>query len=179
MTSNQNKSYVSLLVLAFQLFIAFQTLILPLTARNIKSSVVNKSNQSEILVIMASGINVTSVYNSFSDFKRMFGVEYPDERRIAFKQGEGEFDSFINIQFISMFHFIPFNSFIFSILERFHWKYCRRLNGVGVMKLKEMAKALFMNPFFFHVDLLVTFHIGMLQERKKNCLEWSRKGNYH
>lgn len=91
MTSNQNKSHVSLLVLAFQLFIAFQTLILPLTARNIKSSVVNKSNQSEILVIMASGINVTSVYNSFSEFKKMFGVEFPDDRRIAFKQGEGEF----------------------------------------------------------------------------------------
>jgi hypothetical protein len=90
MTSNQNKSHVSLLVLAFQLFIAFQTLILPLTARNIKSSVANKSNQSEILVIMASGINVTSVYNSFSEFKRMFGVELPDDRRIAFKQAEGE-----------------------------------------------------------------------------------------
>lgn len=90
MTSNQNKSHVSLLVLAFQLFIAFQTLVLPLTGRNIKSSVGSKSNQSEILVIMASGINVTSVYNSFNEFKKMFAVELPDERKIVFKQGEGE-----------------------------------------------------------------------------------------
>jgi hypothetical protein len=102
MTSNQNKLHVSLLMLAFQLFIA-STLILPLTARNIKSSVVNKSNQSEILVIMASGINVTSVYNSFSEFKKMFGVEFPDDRRIAFKQGEGESYEFINFQSITMF----------------------------------------------------------------------------
>lgn len=102
MTSNQNKVHVSQLVLAFQLFfIAFQTLFLPLNARNIKSSVVNKSNQSEILVIMASGVNVSSIYNSFSEFKRMFGVEFPDDRRIAFKNGEGEFINFRSISIIS------------------------------------------------------------------------------
>lgn len=99
MTSNRNKFHVSLLMLAFQLFIAFQSLIVPLAARNIKGSVVNKSNQSEVLVIMASGINATSIYNSFSEFRKMFGVEFPDDRRIAFKSGEGEF---INFQSISM-----------------------------------------------------------------------------
>lgn len=92
MTSNRNKVPVSQLMLAFQLFIAFQTLFLPLTARNIKSSV-NKSNQSEILVIMKSGVNVSSIYNSFNEFKKMFGVEFPDDRRIAFKSGEGRFIS--------------------------------------------------------------------------------------
>lgn len=90
MTSKRSKFYVSQLVLAFQLFISFQTLVVPLTARNIKSSTVNKSNQSETLVIMANGINVTSIYNSFSDFKKMFGVEFPDDRRVAFKNGEGK-----------------------------------------------------------------------------------------
>lgn len=90
MTSKKSKFYVSQLVLAFQLFIFFQTLIVPLTARNIKSSTVNKSNQSETLVIMANGINVTSIYNSFSDFKKMFGIEFPDDRRVAFKNGEGK-----------------------------------------------------------------------------------------
>lgn len=104
MTSNRNKFHVSHLVLAFQLFIASQTLLLPLTARNIKSSVVNKSNQSEILVIMASGVNVTSIYNSFSEFKKMFGVEFPDDRRVAFKNGEGEF---IIIKSVLMLFFIP------------------------------------------------------------------------
>ena len=90
MTSTRNNAHISQLVLAFQLFIAFQTLFLPLTARNIKSSVVNKSNQSEILVIMASGVNVTSIYNSFSEFKKIFGVEFSDDRRVAFKDGKGK-----------------------------------------------------------------------------------------
>jgi hypothetical protein len=146
MTSNQNKSHVSLLVLAFQLFIAFQTLILPLTARNIKSSVANKSNQSEILVIMASGINVTSVYNSFSEFRRMFSVEFPDEKRIAFKQGEGELENFINSQFISMLY--STHSFINSSPRRLHQTRKTIIVGVGVVNLKEIAKTLFMNPFF-------------------------------
>lgn len=89
-----------------------------MTARNIKSSVVNKSNQSEILVIMASGINVTSIYNSFSEFKKTFGVEFPEDRRIAFKQGEGESDKCIIFQSISMFH-----SFIHTFnLTGFHEK---------------------------------------------------------
>lgn len=93
MTSNRRKLHVSQLLLAFQLSIVFLSFIVPLTARNIKSSGVNKSttNQSEILVIMASGINVTSIYNSFSEFKKMFGVEFPDDRRIAFRNGDGEF----------------------------------------------------------------------------------------
>ena len=91
MTSNRNKFHVSQLVLAFQLFVVLHTLIVPLTARNIKSSEKNKSNQSEMLVIMASGINVTSIYNGFSEFKKIFSVEFPDDRRIAFKNGEGEF----------------------------------------------------------------------------------------
>lgn len=91
MTSNQNKFHVSQLLLALQLFIVLHSFIVPLTARNIKSSGLNKTNQSEILVMMASGINVTSVYNSFSEFKKMFGVEFSDDRRIAFKNGEGEF----------------------------------------------------------------------------------------
>lgn len=93
MTSNRSLFHVSQLLLAFQLFIVFHTVILPLTARNIKSSGVNKSHHSEILVIMASGINVTTIYNSFSEFKNMFGVEFPDDRRIAFKNGEGRFHS--------------------------------------------------------------------------------------
>lgn len=93
MTSKRSKFYVCQLVLAFQLFISFQTLIVPLTARNIKNSTVNKLNQSETLVIMANGINVTSIYNSFRDFKKMFGVEFPDDRRVAFKNGEGKLQS--------------------------------------------------------------------------------------
>jgi hypothetical protein len=90
-------------LLAFQLLIAFHTLILPLTARNIKSSGVSKSNHSEILVIMASGINVTTIYNSFSDFKKMFGVEFPDDRRIAFKNGEGEFRGVYHVRSACLF----------------------------------------------------------------------------
>jgi hypothetical protein len=70
-------------VLVFQLLLAA-------SARNIKSSA-NKANQTEILVIVASGINVTNIYNSFSEFKTMFGVDLPDDRRIAFKNGEGKF----------------------------------------------------------------------------------------
>lgn len=114
MTSNRNKFHVSHLVLAFQLFILSQTLLLPLSARNIKSSVVNKSNQSEILVIMASGVNVTSIYNSFNEFKKMFGVEFPDDRRIAFKNGEGEFIVFKSIKI-----FFPFR--LIELLEKVTW----------------------------------------------------------
>jgi hypothetical protein len=76
-------------VLVFQLLLA-------ISARNIKSSA-NKANQTEILVIVASGINVTNIYNSFSEFKMMFGVDLPDDRRIAFKNGEGKF-SFSHFQ---------------------------------------------------------------------------------
>lgn len=88
MTSKRNKIHISLLV-TFQLFAAFQSLVVPLAARNIKSPAY-KSNQSEILVIMSSGTNVTSIYSSFNDFRKMFGVEFPDDRRIAFKNGEGK-----------------------------------------------------------------------------------------
>lgn len=92
MTSMRSKVHVSQLVLAFQLFVAFQTLpILPSTARNVRGAGA-KSNQSEMLVIMSSGVNVTNIYNSFNEFKKMFGVEFPDDRRIAFKNGEGEFN---------------------------------------------------------------------------------------
>lgn len=101
----RNKFHVSLLVLAFQLSVAFQILIVPLAARNVKGSVANKP---EMLVIIAGGANVTSIYDSFSEFKRMFGVEFPEDRRIAFKSGEGEF---INIP--SM-HILPID---FSPIE--------------------------------------------------------------
>lgn len=92
MTSNRNKFHVPQLLLAFQLFLVLPTLIVPLSARNIKgNSVVSKSNSTEILVIMPPSANVTSIYSSFSEFKKMFGVEFPDDRRVAFKNGEGEF----------------------------------------------------------------------------------------
>jgi hypothetical protein len=103
MTPIRNNFHVSLLVLAFQLSLTFPTLIVPLNARNIKSSIGNKSNQTEILVIMASGINVTSIYNSFSEFKKTFGVEFPDDRRVAFKNGEGEFINFPSVSMLLTF----------------------------------------------------------------------------
>lgn len=99
MTSIRIKFNVSQLVLAFQLSVAFLLLTPPLChARNIRGSGTNKANQSEILVIMSSGVNVTSIYNSFSEFKKMFGVEFPDDRRVAFKNGEGEFIRFTSIR---------------------------------------------------------------------------------
>lgn len=106
MTSRRNKFHVSLLVLAFQLSVAFQILIVPLAARNVKGSVATKP---EMLVIMAGGANVTSIYDSFSEFKKMFGVEFPEDRRIAFKSGKGKF---INIPFM---HILPID---FSSLNR-------------------------------------------------------------
>jgi len=106
MTSNRNKSSVTQLLLAsFPLFVLLQALAIIMTtlpptalvvARNIKSSTVaaatgnRSSNQTDVLVIMANGSNVTSIYNSFADFKTMFGVEFSDDRRIAFKNGEGK-----------------------------------------------------------------------------------------
>jgi len=116
MTSNQNKFLVSQLVITFRLLLFLVLLILytsiPLTsarnARNTASSnsiAVNKTlnnnsnniysnnnNLTESLVIMSNGTNITSVYNSFIEFKKMFGVEFPDDRRIAFISGDGELD---------------------------------------------------------------------------------------
>lgn len=94
MTSNKRRFLITQLVLAFQL-ICFHSIVphpLPIAARNIRNSAVNKSNnQSEILVIMANGINITSIYGSFDEFKRIFGVEFPDDQRIVFRTGEGKF----------------------------------------------------------------------------------------
>lgn len=119
MTSNQNKFLVSQLVITFRLllFLVFLLIlftIIPLTsarnARNTASSnsiAVNKTlnnnnssnniynnnnNLTESLVIMSNGTNITSVYNSFIEFKKMFGVEFPDDRRIAFTSGDGKLD---------------------------------------------------------------------------------------
>jgi hypothetical protein len=154
MTSNRSIFHVSQLLLAFQLFIAFQTSILPVTARNIKSTV-SKSNQSEILVIMASGINVTTIYNSFSEFKKMFGVEFPDDRRIAFKNGEGKFHTKYQIYrddgwslgahlHVPRTQSKPFPSFLRRTLKQ---------RGSWNCKITQ----LFMNPFLFHDAFQVTF----------------------
>lgn len=98
MTPHRNKLNVSQLMLAFQLFMTINTVILPLTsARNIKLS--TKTAQSELLVIMASGVNVTTIYKSFNDFKKMFSVEFPDDRRIAFKTAEGELNHNLRLDF--------------------------------------------------------------------------------
>lgn len=79
------------LMIALQLYIIFLTAILPLaSARNIKASHSIRANQSEILVIMASGVNVTSIYKNFSEFKRILGVQLPDDRRVSFKTDVGK-----------------------------------------------------------------------------------------
>lgn len=118
MTSNQIKFLVSQLVITFRLLLFLTFLILfttiPLTsarnARNTASSssvAVNKTfnnnrnnnsnnninyNQTESLVIMSNGTNITSVYNSFIEFKKMFGVEFPDHTKITFTSGDGEYE---------------------------------------------------------------------------------------
>ena len=52
----------------------------------------NNNNLTESLVIMSNGTNITSVYNSCIEFKKMFGVEFPDDRRIAFTSGHGKLE---------------------------------------------------------------------------------------
>lgn len=153
MTSKQNKFHVSLLVLAFQLFVAFRILLVPHTANG------SDAHRPEMLVIMASGINVTSIYDSFSEFRRMFGVELPDDRRIAFESGEGEF---INIRLTS-----PNRSKFIVDVWASAWDEMWCQDGSCMKAFIHEA-----NPFSHRgIDFLVTFLIGMLQERsaKKRC----------
>lgn len=153
MTSKQNKFHVSPLVLAFQLFLAFRILLVPLTANG------SDALRPEMLVIMASGINVTSIYDSFSEFRKMFGVELPDDRRIVFESGEGEF---INIRLT------PTNrsKFIVDVWAS-AWDEMWCQDGSCMKAFIHEA-----NPFSHRsIDFLVTFLIGMLQaERKKAML---------
>jgi hypothetical protein len=87
MTSIRSIFHASQLLPAFKLFVVFQALLTPIAARNIK----NLEKKSGILVIMTSEINVTTIYNSFTEFKKMYGIEFPDDGRITFTNGKGEF----------------------------------------------------------------------------------------
>lgn len=119
MTSNQNKFLASQLAITFQLLLFLIILILfttiPMTtARNARNTVapssdaVNKTfnnnsgryyindnksisnNPTESLVIMSHGTNITSVYNSFIEFMKMFDVELPSDRKVTFTNGNGK-----------------------------------------------------------------------------------------
>lgn len=57
-------------------------------------------NNTNNIVIMLNGTNITSIYNSFIEFKKMFGVEFPDDRRIAFTNADGE---------LIILKYLPFN----------------------------------------------------------------------
>lgn len=99
MTSNQNKFLVSQLVITFRLLL-FLTLLLILhttatlpvaLARDatFSSSVSNSNNKNGTnLVIMLNGTNVTSISDSFIEFKKMFGAH--DDNGTAFTTGDGE-----------------------------------------------------------------------------------------
>jgi hypothetical protein len=97
MTSNQNKILVSQLVITFRLLLLFPTLLilhtLPLalardaTSSSSASDSYNKNGTN--LVIMLNGTNVTSISDSFIEFKKMFGVH--DDNGTAFTTGDGEY----------------------------------------------------------------------------------------
>lgn len=61
-------------------------------ARNIRNPINTKpfNSSSDVLVIMSSGVNVSAVFGSFNEFKKIFGVQVSEDKRIAFKNGEGE-----------------------------------------------------------------------------------------
>lgn len=61
-------------------------------ARNIRNPINIKSfnSSSEVLVIMSSGVNVSAVFGSFNEFKKIFGVQVSEDKQIAFKSGEGK-----------------------------------------------------------------------------------------
>lgn len=129
---------------------------------------------------MASGINVTSIYGSFSEFKKMFGVEFPDDRRIAFKSGEGRFISFSSISIEFSENLIEREAeFIVDVKaggKKGEWV------KKGWMKSVSGIAMLFIKPFCKLVDFPVTFLIGMLQARRTvvvAMVERSRNGNYH
>jgi hypothetical protein len=46
---------------------------------------------SEVLVIMSNDVNVSKIYNSFHEFQRIFDVKFPSDKKLTFKNGEGEF----------------------------------------------------------------------------------------
>lgn len=88
MTPKENKFLVSQLVITYRLLLTLLLLshTLPVLARK---NFLNDTTNST-LVIMSNATNITSINKSFNDFKKMFGVEFSDDRRVTFTSGRGE-----------------------------------------------------------------------------------------
>ena len=74
---------------------------------------------------MSNGTNITSVYNSFIEFKRMFGVEFPDDRRIAFTSGDGEL---ITLMVMIKLILLPHVLFTFYLLLMYTLTHCEDMH---------------------------------------------------
>jgi hypothetical protein len=94
MTSTRSKFYISFLALTFQLLVIPQILshlAHPTTAHDINATNnnVNMTNHTKgILVLFASHVNVSTIYDSFNEFKMLFGIE-KHEKDVVFQQNEG------------------------------------------------------------------------------------------
>jgi hypothetical protein len=102
MTPKENKFLVSQLVITYRLFLTLLLLsqTLPILARK---NFLNDTTNST-LVIMSNATNVTAINKSFNDFKKMFGVEFTDDRRVTFTSGRGELINFLSLLFRFLLH---------------------------------------------------------------------------
>lgn len=93
MTPKRNKFLVSQLVVTYRLFLTLLLLshTLPILARK---NFTDDNTTNNTLVIMSNATNITSISESFNDFKKMFGVEISNDRRVTFTSGRGEFINF-------------------------------------------------------------------------------------
>lgn len=91
MTPMENKFLVSQLVITYRLLLTLLLLshTLPVLARKNLNDTSNST-----LVIMSNATNITSINKSFNDFKKMFGLEFSDDRRVTFTSGRGELINF-------------------------------------------------------------------------------------
>lgn len=89
--TRSNKFSVTFLALTFQLLVIPQILshlAHPTTATNLNATNPANMTKDDILVMMASHINVSSVYDSFNQFKLFHQVD--NDIRIIFQQSKGE-----------------------------------------------------------------------------------------
>jgi hypothetical protein len=116
MTSMRSKFYITLLIFTFQLLVIPQILshlahAHPTTTKllsdninttsNIPSSnLVNmmKNQTDDILVLFARNVNVSTIYDSFNEFKMLFGIEEStQERKVIFQPNKGKRFVFISV----------------------------------------------------------------------------------
>jgi hypothetical protein len=114
MTSMRSKIYITLLIFTFQLLVIPQILshlthahahpttktthdddgINATSSLSSTSNLVNmmmRNQNDDILVLFASHVNVSTIYDSFNEFKMLFGIdENTQERKVSFLHSKGK-----------------------------------------------------------------------------------------